>query len=354
MNPYRKTTKSTFEPGFTKLPGQSNPAVNRQGEINASSNQDLLGQIGAILDQNNAAVQSGDRITTNRDRSEALVEAMADKQGNSMQVLGEALAAEIQETTDREGFARRLLQYNEVGQGEVNEVVVKKKNVVGFTATSPSAVNAVEIRQRRILPPEFHLSGYILIDTLELGRSSQDLLEEKYEEGLEAIMVQEDRLWKTIADEASTVRNTFQTFSTFTPAVFARLLNQVSQWGIPPTSCLFSSSLWQDIIANNDFSGVLDPVTKWELLQEGYLGAMYGVSMLTDNFRQENLKVLDTGEIYIAGAPINHGVLTVRGNIEATPIDKYADGEPKRGWFMDQITSLTMANALSVAKGKKI
>lgn len=359
MNPYRKLIGKRAvrpEPGVTKLPGQSNSFMSNAGEINASSHKDLVTQIGEIIANYNPADQPRNQITASKrvERAQVLAEAMADRSGETMMMVGEAMAAEIKETSDREGFARRVLDYKEIGQGETNEVVVKQKDVVGFIATSPSAVTPSEIRQRRLILPEFHLNGHILIDTAEIGRSSGDLLEEKFEEGLEAIMVQEDRLWKRMADNAATVRNTYQSFATFTPAVFARLIDQVSRWGIPATSCLFSSSLWQDIIANGDFAGVLDPVTKWELLQEGFLGSMYGVEMITDNFRQSNLKVLETGEVYITGAPINHGVVTVRGGIVSEPINTFSDGIAKRGWFLDQITSMIIASTLSVAKGKKV
>lgn len=353
MNPYRSLIKQARN-AETKLPGRDSSFVGRNGEINASSQKDLIGQIGQIIANYNPVEVKAERVTKRSERSQVLAEAIADRTGETMQMVGEAMAAEIQETTNREGFARRILEYKEIGQGETNEVVLKTKDVVGFIATSPSSVVPTEIRENRKILPEFHLNGYILIDTLEVGRSSSDILEEKFEEGLEAIMVQEDRLWKRMADSAATVRNTYQSFATFTPAVFARLIDQVSRWGIPATSCLFSSSLWQDIIANGDFAGVLDPVTKWELLQEGFLGTMYGVEMITDNFRQANLKVLNTGEVYITGAPINHGVVTVRGNIASEPINKFSEGQARRGWFLDQITSLCVANCLSVAKGAKV
>jgi len=355
-NPYRKVVDHKIK-GSIVLPGQSSSLFNKTGEINASSTPDLLAQIGkALQNQQSVVIQATPQEMEARrqERRQVLVEAMGDQSGRSMQILGEALAAEIYETTNREGFTRRILQYREIGQGENNEVYLKDKDVIAFVATSPSTVMASEIRQRRLLPPEFHVNGYILIDTAELARTSSDLLEEKYEQGLEAIMVQEDRLWKIMADRAAIIRNTLQNFGTFTPSVFARIIEQVNRWGVPATSCLFASNLWQDIIANGDFAGVLDPVTKWELLQEGYLGSMYGVTIFTDNFRQANLKVLEAGEVYVCGAPINLGVLSLRGAMTAEPINKFAEGEAKRGWFLDEIISLVVGNAMAVAKGLKI
>jgi len=352
-NPYRNVLKKGES---FKLPGQSGQFTDKNGEINASSNADLLVQIGKAMQANsNPAPRMNEQVTAavHTERRKILVEAMNDATGRSMAMLGEAVAAEIQETTNREGFVRRICQYNEIGQGETNEVILKEKNVVAFMATSPSQVTPVEIRQKRQYPPEFHINGYILVDTGELARSAGDLLGEKYEEGLEATMVKEDVLWRTMAIQAATVRNTLQNFATFTPSVFARLINQVARWGIPATSCLFASDLWQDVISNGDFAGVFDPVTKWELLQDGYLGSLYGVSMLTDTFRQPNLKVLDIGEVFVVGAPINHGVFTLRGSITAEPINKFATGEAKKGWFLDEICSMVLGNSKSVARGKK-
>lgn len=360
MNPYRSIVRkgsAKVIPGFTKLPGQSGSVINASGELNASSKADLIAQIGRII---TAASEGAFREEASSDedikrqRREAIAELQADTSGEAWKVMGEALATEIYETTNREGFVRRLTQYKEVGQGEINQVTIKEKQVIGVIATSPSQYMATEIRQRKLIPAEFHCGDYILIDTMELATATSDLLEEKYEEGLEAVMVQEDRLWKKMADMASGISNEKQYFSALSPAVFARMKNEIDRWGIPVTTCLFSTNLWTDVISNPDFAAVFDPVTQWELLQEGYLGMMYGVSIMTDNFRQPNLKVLEPGDIYMVGDPLHHGVLTMRGSMIAENINKFAEGESKKGWFMDEIISLVIGNSKSVVAGKKI
>lgn len=361
MNPYKQllTNKSAARviPGFSKLPGQGSPAINSAGYINASSKEDLIQQIGALMQaslQGTIGNSREEKIEAATARKEALAELVADTSGEGWRMMGEALAAEIYETTNREGFARRLVQYREVGTGEVNMVTIKQKLVYGFMATSPSQVMASEIRQRRIMPPEFHVNGYILIDTKEIAVSTSDILEEKYEEGLEAVMVQEDRLWKKMADQAAGVRNDVQYFSNLSPSVFARMIWEINRWGIPVTTCLFAPDLWIDVISNSDFAGVFDPVTKWELLQEGFLGSMYGVSIMTDNFRQPVLKVLNQGDIYMVGDPTHHGVMTMRGSMTAEPINKFAEGEAKKGWFLDEIISMVLANSKSICAGRRI
>lgn len=358
MNPYRSTgkTKGVIIPGVHKFKGQSSPIVANNGELNASSRQDLLAQIGRYLEA--SASPTTEMVATAaelaRDRKETLLTAFSDTTGQGVQILGETMAAEIHETTAREGFARRVLQYREIGNGEDNLVTLKQKNVTAYLATSASEVTSTEVRETRMRPPMIEINGDVLISTKELAQATGELLEEKYEEGLEAIMVQEDRLWKTMADKAARVRNEIQFFSVLTPTVFSRLIEQVNRWGIPAATCLFSSSLWTDIIANGDFTAILDPVSQHELLQEGFLGTILGVQITTDTFRQPNLKVLDSGEMYIVGAPINHGVFTLQGALTAEPINRFNHGESKKGWFFNQLCSMVLGNAASVSKGKRI
>ncbi|MCP3685917.1 MAG: hypothetical protein GY861_24990, partial [bacterium] len=168
-NPYRGiiTAKKSVVPGFTKLPGQSSAFTDNKGTINANSVTDLLNQIGVALKaaETNQLSSPEDRdmkIVAATERKEVLMEAMNDASNQSMKVLGEAIAAEIQETTNREGFVRKLMQYREIGQGENNEVKMKQKEVMGFVASSASQVTPIEIRQRMIRPPEVHVNTFIL------------------------------------------------------------------------------------------------------------------------------------------------------------------------------------------------
>jgi len=357
-NPYRHIVAKTGEPVQSfKLRGQGSTFMNAKGEINASDAKDLLNQISQMLRASadgeivNARAQDPELV---RERREVLVEAINDPSGRAMQLLGQAVAAEIVDTMNREGFSRRLLQYREIGQGEANTVRVRQHDVIAFVATSTSDVQPIIVQSRKVNPPEFNIEAYILIDLKELSSTPGDLLEEKYEEGLEATMVAEDRLWKRLADSAATVRNTIQYFGAFTPTVFSRIRSQVARWGIPVPTCMIAYDIWDDIIGNADFSGLFDPVTKWELLQEGKLGQILGCTMLTDAFRQENLRVLNPGEVYTVGAPINHGVITLRGSMLVEPINKFADGKSQKGWFMSELASMFIGNSASVSKGQKV
>lgn len=347
-------------PGVTKIGGQSAPMFANNGEINASSRKDLMNQIKSLISaaESNQITMSANtneqRISESNERRQMLIEAIHSEDMKPLKILGEALAAEIIETTNREGLVRRIMQFNEIGAGEDNLVRIREKNVTAFIATSPSEVTPSVIRDRRVRPPEFEISAHPLVDLKELATTTSDLLEEKYEEALEAIMVQEDRLWKKLADEAAVVRNTIQYFSSFTPQVFSRIRTQIARWGIPTPICIIAADIWDDIIGNSDFSSAMDPVTKYELLQEGYIGQIYGMSMITDAFRQPNLRVIEPGDVYVVGAPINHGVFTVRGTMLVEPVNKFNSAKSQKGWFLNELVSMVLGNAASVAKGKKI
>lgn len=344
--------------GVTSGAHSASPLFDAQGNLNASSKQDAMQQIVAALqilsgeaplDQNTAEI----RQEKSANRKAVLAAAMADQSGQQMQILGGILAAQIEETTDREGFCRQLLLSSELGNGDFPEVTVKVKQVVAYLMSSASQVVPSEIREKRLLLDEFDLNSFLLIDNKEMSRSRTDLLEEKYEEGLEAIMVKEDRYWKKCADAAAASRHNLQTTTAFTPQFFAHMRDLIDREGLPVTTCILSSTLMQDIITSSAFQEVFDPVTKREILETGEIGSLYNVKIYSDYMRQPQFRVIEDGEFYLVSAPVNHGVILTRP-LSATPVDRAAFGEAKKGWFLTQPTSMAVVNNRSVVKGQRI
>lgn len=344
--------------GVTSGAHSASPLFDAQGNLNASSKQDAMQQIVAALqilsgeaplDKNTADI----RQEKSANRKAVLAAAMADNSGQQMQLLGGILAAQIEETTDREGFCRQLLLASELGNGDFPEVTVKVKQVVAYLMSSASQVVPSEIREKRLLLDEFDLNSFLLIDNKEMSRSRTDLLEEKYEEGLEAIMVHEDRYWKKCADAAAASRHNLQTTTAFTPQFFAHMRDLIDREGLPVTTCILSSTLMQDIITSAAFQEVFDPVTKREILETGEIGSLYNVKIYSDYMRQPQFRVIEDGEFYLVSAPVNHGVILTRP-LSATPVDRAAFGEAKKGWFLTQPTSMAVVNNRSVVKGQRI
>lgn len=338
-----------------RTPGSTERMVAGNGEVNASDKRDLMKQISSLVE----AYTGGkiQRRVVSEDVSEArrklVAEAISDKTGDAWKVLGEVIGDEVWTALKREGFARKTLLYKPLGKNEIGRIRVRQKDVRGFMATTPSGRPQSIIRQMWVYPQEFYLSASPMIEIKEIESAAGDLLEEKYEDALEQIMVAEDRVWKTLADVSATVSNTLTYFNNLTPAVFSSLRTQVARWLIPVTQCLLSFSLWDDIIGYTDFSNWFDPVSKYTLITEGYLGDLLGVAIHSDAFRDPNLKVLTDGEIYMCGAPQLLGGITQRSELTAEPIDKFDFQQPYRGWYMYCCEGMAFVNSRAVSKGIK-
>jgi len=359
INPYQKqhvTAAGEPLPENLRFRGQTTPAIAGNGEMNASSKKDLMLQIGNLLDaavngEIRTATVAETRAQVSRQRAEILANAYYDPA--EFQALGEVMVEDIAETTYREGFVRKVMGFKELTQGELPRVRYKEKNVVAYTAASASEVVPSIVRNNERILPEFYISTNIKIEERDIGRATGDLLEEKYQEGLEAIMVQEDRLWKKMADESIGALNTITYFTTFTPLHLQQIRSEVSGWGLPVAWTIIHYDLWNDIIGTTGFGDWFDPVHKHELILEGNLGSMLGTPILTDAFRQPELKVLSPGEIYVVAPPENHGTIQQRNDLSSNPVDGYAQGEPSRGWYIFETMAMELVNVKSIAGGKR-
>lgn len=338
-----------------RIPGSRERIVGADGHLNASDKRDLMQNISKLVEAYTSGKVRRETIPEEviAARQKLVAEAISDKTGQAWKVLGEVIGDEVWIALKREGFARKTMLYKPLGKQEIGRIRVRQKDVRGFMATTPSGRPQSVIRQSWVYPPEFYLSASPIIEIKELDSAGGDLLEEKYEDALEQIMVAEDRTWRTLADSAAIVSNTLTYFNNLTPTVFSSLRTQVSRWHIPVTQCLLAFSLWDDIIAHTDFSGWFDPVSKYTIVTEGYLGDILGVSIHSDAFRDPALKVLVDGEIYMCGAAQMLGAITQRTELTAEPIDKFDSAQPYRGWYMYACEGMAIVNSRAVAKGIK-
>ena len=56
-----------------------------------------------------------------------------------------------------------------------------------------------------------------------------------------------------------------------------------------------------------------------ELVVNGAIASILGVNILTDGFREQHLKVLNRGEVYILAQPNELGGTTLRGDLATEP-----------------------------------
>jgi hypothetical protein len=327
------------------------------GEFNANSKKDLVNIFQALA----AACQAGDFVETaahdtqaEARKKELVTAAISDKDGPAWKALGEVIGDEVAETMGRQAFASKTLIHRPLEKGEVGRIRIRKKDVLCFFATRNPEVVASQIRQMYAYPPEYYLVGRVLAEDAEIEQSSGDLLDDKYQDLLEAMLRQQDLVWKKLIDTSATAYNDSFLFNTFTPTVFSNMQNQVIRWGIPVHMCVLSYDLWPDITADTEFSTWFDPVSKHELVMNGYIGNIMGTQIHTDGFRYETLKVLEPGEVYFLGQPSNLGAITRRKDLATAPINLHLLGRPERGWFAEQIEGMVIPNPRAAVKGRKI
>lgn len=268
--------------------------------------------------------------------------------------LGATLADELYIAGKREGFMRRVFARQDVVKGTFPHFQMRMKNVIAISSSSPTQTQSQIVRDNVYTPPEFYITARPFIEQRLIEQSNTDILEQKYIEALENIMVTEDRIWYRLATQSINVANPFTNVSgQLNPTTLSAIRSLVNRWNIPASNCLLASDIWNDIIGEPNFSGVIDPVSKNELLLTGQLGTIFGMTIYTDGFRHPQHRVFNQGDITVVGDSINHGVYTDRGGINSQPIDGTHERLPGRGWFFSQLLSMTIANARSVARANR-
>lgn len=342
--------------------GKSNQNAldSRTGEFNAYDKKDLVNAISNLMQAHASGqiVEASAEMTPTEiaeQRREVLANALNDDTGAAWAALGSGLARQINEQADREGFLRRIAQGQTLRQGEVPRVPMPAHDSIAIVATSASSTGYQTIRQRVFTPDEFEIQANVRVENLDIEQVNGDLLEHAYNDGLQAMMVQEDRLWKQSADMTVGVVNDLEYIAgELTTKNLGNLRQAVARWNLPVTTAIISNDYWADIIGSNDFATFLDPITKYDLALNGQIGTLVGMKLITDAFRQPNQKVLAPGEIYVVASAENHAAYSTRGGIRSTPTTGANQGNSTRGWFMTQPFSFVLANSRSVAKGKRV
>lgn len=334
------------------------------GEINASSVKDamhIIGEMmtayasGGIVPEKKSLSAREEAVAAANERREILAEARADHTGVKWAALGASMAEQINEQVEREGFTRKLMVGNVLRQGEYPRVPMPAHDTMAVVATSDASVGYQLIRPRVFMPDEFEIQVNVRVGNLDIQQVNGDLLDFAYNDGLQAIMVAEDRLWKKSADMTVGMVNNLELISgELTTKNLGRLRQSIAKWGLPATTMILSNDYWGDVIGSNDFATFFDPITKYDLVMSGQIGTLVGMNIITDAFRQPNQKVLNAGEIYVVSDPQNHGSYSTRGGIQSTPTSGADMGNSTRGWFMTEPFSLVLANPRSVVKGKRI
>ncbi len=333
-------------------------AVGAGGEINASSKRDLLNKQSQFIEAASRGEVATDAVFASAEEGSKLARELVQAAFNDREahrVLGERMADSLYLTANRQGFMRKYLTKVTVEQGAIVRFPLRNKNVVAVYSTSPTRVQSQLMRDRWLTPPELQVVTRPFIPTNELNQSAGDVLQEKYVEATEAIMVGEDRLWYNQVNAVVGIDNPLSIISgQLTPYTFAQVMTNVTRWGLKAPHVLMATDLYQDIIGNSDFFTAIDPVARHELLLTGELGVLYGCTITSDAYRHPEHKVLNQGEFFVISDALNHGAYSDRGGLQSQPTDISIERIPGRGWVMFESLAVAVANSRSVAKGLRL
>jgi hypothetical protein len=341
-----------------RFSSSSERAVASNGEINAGSKKELLNrQMQFLTAASNGTLVSdadGHRIEASAKTNKELLYA-AQNDSAVHRVLGERMAESLYLTANRQGFMRKYLTKNTVDQGTVPRFPLRTKNVTAVWSTSPTRIESQITRDLWFTPPELSIVTRPFVTQNELNQSAGDVLQEKYVEATEAIMVTEDRLWYNQVNALVGVDNNLSIVSgQLTPFTLMQVVTNVTRWGLKAPHVLIATDIYQDIIGNQDFYSALDPVARHELLLTGELAVLYGMTITSDAYRHPEHKVLNQGEFYVITEALNHGAYSDRGGINSAPIDIVNEKIPGKGWVIHEEIAISIANSRSVAKGLRL
>lgn len=335
--------------------GESSRAVGANGELNANSKKDLFNRVMAFTSAASAgtiltASQMSERESLQRTHKELVKAAFNDPKAH--RVLGEKIAESLYITCNRQGFTRKFLAKNTVEQGSIPRFPVRLKNVTAVWSTSPTKIDSQITRDKWLTPPELQIVARPFITQNEINQSAGDVLEEKFVEATEAVMVSEDRLMYNLMNQVVGLDNNLQIISgQLTPYTLAQVMTNVNRWGLKTPYVLIASDLMQDVIGNQEFYTAMDPVARHELLLTGEIGVLYGMTVVSDAYRHPEHKVLNQGEFFVMADALNFGAYSDRGGLQSQPIDISVEKIPGRGWVVYETFALAIANSRAVAKG---
>jgi len=334
-----------------RFQGSNERAVGANGELNANSKRDLLQrQLQLVQATANGEVTTASKLERAK-KSRELIEAMFNNDAVHKE-LGETMGRDLYLTANRRGFARKFLSRQDLLPGQFPVVKLRRKDVTVVYATSPTKTESQITRDKIFTPPEVILEARPFIELREINTSTSDVLDEKFGEALEAIMVGEDRLWKRQADSTIGLDNDLSIISgTLTPLTLMEVRQNVARWNLPVPSLLMASDLYTDIVGDTTFIQAIEPVARHELIMTGELAVLYGMSITSDAYRHPEHRVLNQGEFYAISDPITHGQYTDRGGVDTEAISGATEKMPGKGWWVYESYSSVIGNTRSVAKG---
>jgi hypothetical protein len=354
-----------------KKPGSNEPYFNSGGNLNAGSNKEAMAilmvmaqqvQKGQITMEEGKGFRMGRNFMTAHGNpkmrsaaAEVMRSAVSAPDLSQMAFIGTKVTAAIQETSDKNGFARRIFQRGENSPNETPRLTVygqRTQPTVGTVVRNAPSI----VRQKYLYPLEVPISVTFLIDAIELAAGAADALDRAYMDGLVSITLGEDRMMYKGLQLAVGVANTPVTFTNFTPAVLGQIIGGPAGYGFPPANLLMAYDLLIEMMTTpaNWGQNFFDPVTQFQIVQTGAIATVLGATIITDAFRDPQLQILRSGEVLAVAQPMYVGEFTDRGPVAAEAISGASVGQQGRGFNMFELFSTTVSNPKGINRGRRL
>ncbi|TPG60093.1 HK97-fold major capsid protein [Ewingella americana] len=338
----------------------NNPLVNNEGNINAANIQELL-KIQAGLMAAHAKGTISEDVNTIQARTKAKQETFAqlqaaygDSNSGNFGIIGAGLTDSIRTTAYRAGFLRRFLKERGLQPGEPVRSRIRENQVISLTVGPESRVQESRHQGNYTFPETNTIAANIHISERSLFEEGFEILDEKAEDGLESIMVGEDRRLINLFDAAVGVTGQHVIFPTLTPQVLSIGLQKVQNTGgLPVNDLLMANNLWTEIMGNAEFYQWMSPIEKHDMVLTGKVAKMLDCDITTDAYLESKLRVVKPSDFYFIANPEFLGELLTRQELTSSEVDGTDDGEAWRGWFIREQLAYALTNVAGVSRGTK-
>lgn len=270
----------------------------------------------------NLIANEQNRITA-QERLNIVSSLLANDQGRFQ--LAASMAEPLREYRDYTGIGRRAFQIDELGQGEL-AYYDKDIQTPSYIVSEEGTDVQVVIRAERVFVPLFEIATNLTIPITQIRERRYDLQSRVKTKSRTEMIRKEDQIIFGMFDKISKDPKTFNPIQTvarndLSIADFSKAKGEIEKWGDVNAHYMFINPKNEHTlrIMNAQNNGYfIDFETTRQLLNQGYIGTLYGMQILKSPEVPEN-------KIYITAEPEFFGKLVIGQDITVLCADEPKD-----------------------------